>query len=80
MNNETNNEMINKLVRKLIQVDINKRLKWKKYFNINFFKINNLINNNQNEQIIEIKFKIIQIIMKKIKIFINKDKNEIILK
>jgi calcium-dependent protein kinase len=37
---ETDNEMINKLIRKLIQVDINKRIEWEKYFEDDFFKIN----------------------------------------
>ena len=34
---ETDNEMINKLIRKLIQVDIDKRIGWKEYFNDEFF-------------------------------------------
>ena len=41
---ETDNEIINKLIKKLIQVDINKRIEWKEYFNNEFFK-NNYINN-----------------------------------
>ena len=32
--------MINKLIRKLIQVDINKRIEWEKYFEDDFFKVN----------------------------------------
>ena len=38
--NEIDNLMINKLIRKLIQVDIDKRLNWEKYFNDDFFEIN----------------------------------------
>ena len=37
---ETDNEMLNKLIRKLIQVDIDKRINWKEYFNDDFFKNN----------------------------------------
>ena len=36
---ETDNEMINKLIRKLIQVNIDERIEWEKYFNDDFFKI-----------------------------------------
>ena len=36
---KTDNEMINKLIRKLIQIDIDKRIGWKEYFNDDFFKI-----------------------------------------
>ena len=35
---ETDNEMINKLIKNLIQLDINKRFDWEKYFNDEFFK------------------------------------------
>ena len=30
--------MINKLIKNLIQIDINKRLDWEKYFNDDFLK------------------------------------------
>ena len=36
---KTDNEMINTLIGKLIQVDIDKRIGWKEYFNDDFFKI-----------------------------------------
>ena len=55
--NETDNEAINKLIKKLIQIDIDKRIKWEEYFNDEFFKNNNEININENEQIIKIKYK-----------------------
>ena len=56
---ETDNEMINKLIKKLIQVDINKRIEWEEYFNDDFFKINNIENNDNNyKQIIKIKIKV----------------------
>ena len=38
---ETDNEMINKLIKNLIQLDINKRFDWEKYFNDEFFKKKN---------------------------------------
>ena len=43
--NETDNEMINKLIRNLIQVDIDKRIGWEKYFNDDFFKKSELNGN-----------------------------------
>jgi len=41
--NKTDNENINKLLKKLIQVDINKRIEWNKYFEDEFFKIDKYI-------------------------------------
>jgi len=62
---ETDNEMINKLIRKLIQVDIDKRINWEEYFNDDFFKSKNIVNNNKNiknnnnnKQIIKIKIEV----------------------
>ena len=40
--------MINKLIRKLIQVDIEKRIGWKEYFNDDFFKIKSESELNSN--------------------------------
>ena len=37
--------MINKLIRNLIQVDIDKRIGWEKYFNDDFFKKSELNGN-----------------------------------
>ena len=75
---ETDNEMINKLIRKLIKVDIHKRIKWEEYFNDDFFKIDNEINNNENINIENIIIKNIYNNNndKNINIEINNDNNE----
>jgi len=47
---ETDNKLINKLIRKLIQIDINNRIEWKKYFEDEFFSIKNGERNGKGKE------------------------------
>ncbi len=46
------------MLRKLIQVDINRRISWKEYFNDEFFKTNKIKDNEEILKIIKIKIKV----------------------
>ena len=48
---ETDNDEINKLIRKLIQVNIDKRIGWKEYFNDDFFKIKEEKDKNEESEL-----------------------------